>query len=333
MGREAERIQWLPGALGARRFARVALAGSPPCSLIARLEAPEDPTGRPAGVAPEPPLEPIRALLERHGLPVPSRFGGDDAGRIELLEDVGSVSLRDWVAKAPAMERRRVYGQACALVAALQRVSDPGGVPAFQRRLDATLFRYKADLFCRWSLAARPQPASVAERRAVQDAFERIARNAARSPARLAHRDFQSANLHLRDATSQTPRLVMIDLQGAFLAPPEYDLVCLLRDSYVELPEDEVSQLLEGVRPSLPDAPQAETCRERFDQLTLSRKAKDHARFLQAAGQRGDRRYLVHLPATARSLKGAARAAHRRDPAFADLADVMESLPESPCVP
>lgn len=331
LGREARRVEWLPGALGARSFARVELAEGDPRSLIARLEAPEDPTRRPPGVAPEPPLEPIRALLERHGLPVPARLGGDDAGRIELLEDVGSTSLQAWAARAPAVQRRRAYAQACDLVAALQRVGDPGGVQAFGRRLDAPLFRYKADLFCRWSLALRPETATRAEQHAVATAFEHIAEIAARAPARLAHRDFQSANLHLREDTAQVPRLVMIDLQGAFLAPPEYDLVCLLRDSYVELSEDEVSDQLERVRPCLPDAPEAETCRARFDLLTLSRKAKDHARFLQTAQQRGDRRYLVHLPATTRSLRAAARAAHRRDPAFADLAEIVESLPESPC--
>ena len=50
----------------------------------------------------------------------------------------------------------------------------------------------------------------------------------------------------------------MIDLQGAFLAPPEYDLVCLLRDSYVELEAEEVQEQLDRIRPELPDAPEPE---------------------------------------------------------------------------
>ena len=72
----------------------------------------------------------------------------------------------------------------------------------------------------------------------------------------------------------------MIDFQGAFLAPPEYDLVCLLRDSYVELPEAEVAHLLHRVRARLPDRPEAAVFQHRFDALTLTRKGKDHARFL-----------------------------------------------------
>ena len=331
LGHDPLLIEWLPGALGTRSFARVHLPGSSERSLIARVEAPEDPAGRPSGAQEEPPLEPIRALLERHGLPVPARLGGDAAGQIELLEDGGSTSLQTWVENASGVQRRHLYAQACELVAALQRVPDPGDVAAFRRRLDATLFRYKAELFCRWSLAARDRQPTTAERRVVREAFDHIASMTSRAPARLSHRDFQSANLHVREDKPGTPRLVMIDLQGAFLAPPEYDLVCLLRDSYVELPDSEVYEQLERVRPSLPDAPEPETCRERFDLLTLSRKAKDHARFLQAAGQRQDRRYLRHLPATTRSLRGAARAARRRNPALAELAEIIESLPESMC--
>ena len=54
---------------------------------------------------------------------------------------------------------------------------------------------------------------------------------------------------------------MLLDLQGAWLAPPEYDLVCLLRDSYVELPEPEIAQHLAAIRPALPDAPAPEEFR------------------------------------------------------------------------
>jgi aminoglycoside/choline kinase family phosphotransferase len=82
--------------------------------------------------------------------------------------------------------------------------------------------------------------------------------------------------------------LGLIDLQGAFLAPPEYDFVCLLRDSYLELPEAFVDSELARVRPALPAAPDAASFRARFELLTLTRKGKDHARFLYAAQERGD---------------------------------------------
>src|SRR5262245_66672323 len=91
LGAQVLGVEPLAAGLGLRRFARVRLSGGPAPTLIARVEAPEDPAGRPTGLQPEPPLEPIRALLERAGLPVPRRYGS--APGIELLEDYGDVSL------------------------------------------------------------------------------------------------------------------------------------------------------------------------------------------------------------------------------------------------
>ena len=124
---------------------------------------------------------------------------------------------------------------------------------------------------------------------------------------------------------------MLLDLQGAWLAPPEYDLVCLLRDSYVELPEPEVEAHLAAIRPVLPDAPPPEEFRRRFDLLTLSRKGKDHALFHFVARTRADSRYLRFLPATVRYLRAAAGRAAARDPRLAPLAELIAQLPEGPC--
>lgn len=338
LGATGVRIEWLAGELGLRRFARVWLEGGTHRSAVARVEAPEDAAGRPAGVAPEPPLEPIRALYEQAGLPVPARFGADSATGMELLEDVGDAPLRDVLAGVPEAERRALYEEACDLVPRIQAIvpadveaSARANVAAFRRRLDAPLFAYKAELFAEHALAARGRPATPAEREVVYAAFAAIARETAAAPARLAHRDLQSANLHVLFGREPGQRLAMIDLQGALLAPPEYDLVCLLRDSYVALPDAEVEHQLARIRPRLPDAPEPELFARRFDLLTLTRKGKDVARFLYAARERGDERYLGYVPGTLAMLRGAAQRSARREPAFAALAELIAELPESPC--
>ena len=324
LGREVLRVELIPGALGLRRFARVWLEGDP-ATLVARIGAPEDPAGRPPGIAPEPPLEPIRALLESGGLPVPRRLGADADAGIELLEDVGSVSLAEALLDSPAGEREAFYRELCSWIPRIQSLTDPGGVPAFRRRLDAAHFAYKADLFCRHSLRA-PSPAA---RRCVEEAFAAIGRSVNAAPQRLAHRDLQSQNVMLRGDGKQR-QLAMIDLQGALMTAPEYDLVCLLRDSYVELTPQEVDFHFERTRKALPDRPDAETSRQRFDCLTLTRKGKDHARYLYAASERGDTRYLAFVPTTVRQLRAAATAAAARDPAFSSFEELIHTLPEQP---
>lgn len=327
LGREALRIELMPGALGLRRFARVWLEGDPE-TLVARIGAPEDPAGRPPGIPPEPALEPIRALMESGGLPVPRRLGSDADADIELLEDVGTVSLAETLSGSSAIEREDLYRELCSWIPRIQALSDPGGVPAFGRCLDAAHFAYKADLFCRHSLRAP----SLAARRCVEEAFAAIGRAVNAAPQRLAHRDLQSQNVMLR-GDGKRRQLAVIDLQGALMTAPEYDLVCLLRDSYVELTAQEIDDHFERTRQALPDRPDAETSRQRFDCLTLTRKGKDHARYLYAASERGDTRYLRFVPTAVRQLRAAATAAAAREPGLSSLEELIHTLPIEPPTP
>jgi aminoglycoside/choline kinase family phosphotransferase len=335
-----------PG-LGSRRFFRVRLGGTRaaptshpkavPPTVVARVEAAEDAALRPASVAPEPALEPLRSLLEASGLPVPASYAVE-AG-LSLLEDVGDTSLEAAAAELSPAALSELYREACEHLPRLQRIEDPGDLAAFQRRLDAALYRYKAEQFIEWVLPwARANTrrrvgssASDGATTVVRDAFGWIAEHCGSAPARLAHRDYKAANLHLRPGITSGPRLVWIDLQGAFLAPPEYDLVCLLRDSHVELPEPLVQKLLGEIRGKLPDMPDPQSFERRFTLLTLTRNGKDLARYLYAAQVRNDERYLPLVPRAVRTLQAAASLAAGWDPSLARLGELLASLPENPC--
>jgi len=328
LGREVEDVQAIEPGLGSRRFHRVRLAGGDPPTVVARLEREEDPALRPAGVPPEPPLAPIRDWLARHGLPVFDLLASEPG--LQVLQDVGSESLEVAARTRPLEGVHELYREACGIAARLQHVPASAAVPNFERRLDAPLFAYKADQFVEWVLPLAGGPSSA---RVVREAFALVAEEADAAPRRLAHRDFKAANLHVVRRADHSEGLVMIDLQGAFLAPPEYDLVCLLRDSHVALDETFVQSALEEVRPRLPDAPDAETFRRRFTLLTLTRNGKDLSRYLYAARVRGDSRYVPLLPRAIATLKAASELARDWDPRLARLADVIARVPESPCVP
>src|SRR5688500_3345411 len=80
---------------------------------------------------------------------------------------------------------------------------------------------------------------SDAERGAVRDEWKAIAEELASEPRVLCHRDYHSRNLMLWGGS-----LNIIDFQDARLGPDTYDLASLLRDSYVDLPEPEVDDLI-----------------------------------------------------------------------------------------
>jgi aminoglycoside/choline kinase family phosphotransferase len=335
IGRPPHELVPISPGLGHRRFLRVVLGpDAEPASLILRIDPPAE-RRTVNGVAPEPELEPIRALLEAHGLPVPHAVAHDADRGWDLLEDVGDLSLEAAVARADARERIRLYRQAVHLVPRLQAISAPSPrIAAFERRLDAALIASKARKVIDWLLPeCLGRAATAVEAACIEGAFDAVAEAVADAPARLSHRDMKAANLHLRPAASATAglaggELVLIDLQGAFLAPPEYDLVCLLRDSQVPLPEEEVQAHLEAVREELPDAPSRDAYALRLDQLTLTRVGKDLAHYLHAARARGDTRYLSFVESGLRCWREAV--ARLRDEAelYRDLTRLIDDLPQ-----
>jgi aminoglycoside/choline kinase family phosphotransferase len=333
-GRLLEYESVAPG-LGTRRFFRLFVSPdskiAPLASVIARVEADEDASKRPAGVAPEPELEPLRDFLERSGIPVPRNFGGDAKSNIQFVEDVGDTSLEIAATTSTANQRRALYGEACALIPALQRLEPPTPtLEAFERRLDLQLFESKALRVIEWALpwwlGRAPYPS---EKTVITDAFAKISRVVADAPVRFSHRDLKAANIHIRKDATPGNRLVLIDLQGAFMAPPEYDLVCLLRDSHVPLPQDEVAAHLEATRPMLPAPPAPDVFIHRFTLLTLTRVAKDAAHYIHALTENDDSRYLRLVPAALSTLREAATRVATQDPAYERLANLIHELRET----
>jgi len=312
-----------PG-LGHRTFHRVRIERPPPgipASLILRIDPPE--LRAPVrGIPPEPELEPIRAHFEAAGIPVPASFGSDPARGFDLLEDVGDLTLEH---AARSLDRPRwleLDREAARLVARLQAVEPLPVTRA--RRLDRALIATKARKVVEWLLPeAFGRAATAAEKETIESSFAAVADLVETAPARLAHRDYKAANIHLRGDGA----LVLIDLQGAFMAPPEYDLVCLLRDSHLARDDAAIDAILLETIETLPDAPGADTARLRFDALTLTRVGKDLAHYLDAARSRGDDRYLPFVATGLAYVRTAAARLALRDDAWSAVAGLFDALP------
>src|SRR5690606_27638504 len=76
---------------------------------------------------------------------------------------------------------------------------------------------------------------TAAERAALSEEWSNIVTELAGERRVLCHRDYHSRNLMLHDG-----RLYMIDFQDARMGPDTYDLVSLLRDSYVDITDAEL---------------------------------------------------------------------------------------------
>ena len=138
-----------------------------------------------------------------------------------------------------------------------------------------------------------------AEREALRAEFAAIVRELASEPRVLCHRDYHSRNLMLHDG-----ELYIIDFQDARLGPDTYDLVSLLRDSYVDLPEQTVDELiayflaLKGRR-----AAAEREFRRRFDVMALQRNLKALGTFGYQTTARRNPVYIQYIPRTLRYVR------------------------------
>jgi aminoglycoside/choline kinase family phosphotransferase len=117
----------------------------------------------------------------------------------------------------------------------------------------------------------------------------------------------------------------VIDFQDARMGPDTYDLVSLLRDSYVDLAPDDVEALIAIFLERADASPDMTAFRERFDRMALQRNLKALGTFGYQASVRGNQAYL---PYVSRTL-GYVRDNLRRHPRFDGIAAVLgRAVPE-----
>ncbi len=121
-----------------------------------------------------------------------------------------------------------------------------------------------------------------------------IVRELAAEPPVLCHRDYHSRNLMLNEG-----QLYMIDFQDARMGPDTYDLVSLLRDSYVDLPEQTVEELVAYFL-ALKGAPDEPDFRRRFNVMALQRNLKALGTFGYQTTARHNPVYIQYIPRTLR---------------------------------
>ena len=312
----------LAGHASMRSYWRV---GTAPVSRVVMVmppdARPEEVTqgGRPA----EEPFVDVQRYLRGLGVRVPEILGfyeDDPRGALMVLEDLGDEMLETRLKAGASAEE--LYGRAVDQLAKLRARAErsPEGCVAYARSFDEGLYLWELHHFREWLLEAyREARLSAVERQALDREFERIARALSAEPKGFTHRDYQSRNLMVLPSGEQA----VIDFQDALLGPRQYDLVALLRDSYVELEGRLVESLLrrylarleaEG-GPALPYAP----FREVFDLLTVQRKLKDAGRFVYIDRVKRNDGFLVSIPLSLRYVR---EAFARR----ADLARLQELL-------
>jgi aminoglycoside/choline kinase family phosphotransferase len=321
-GGHSPRLETLAGGASIRRYHRVALDGGKLPSLVV-MELGDNPlkSEEAAGAAAptELPFINVQRYLARAGAAVPAIYRYDEARGLVYLEDLGDVTFESRVLDAGDTVRGDYYRQAIDALVALQRYAeahpDPGCI-AFSRGFDYTLLHWELEHFREYGLEAQGHALTAAERETLERSFRGIAEELAAQPRGFVHRDYQSRNLMVQDG-ARGPRLRLIDFQDALLGTRAYDLVGLLRDSYVALSPTLLDELVAYFveRAGL----DAERFGRLFDLQVVQRKLKDAGRFVFIDRVKKNPSFLVHIP---NSLAYVARSLVRL-PELAPLREIL----------
>jgi N-acetylmuramate 1-kinase len=251
-------------------------------------------------------------------VPVPRILGHADDLGVLALEDLGDVTLQAHLGSAPAARHAALYRQAVAFIDVFQKrgreLEDTKYLP-YGVAFDVPKLTWEMDFFIKHFLEGyRGIVFAARERDALRAEFARIVDELAGEPRVLCHRDYHSRNLMWRDE-----RLCIIDFQDARLGPDTYDLASLLRDSYVDLTEPVVDELIAYFLALQGRSGDDDTFRRRFDLMALQRNLKALGTFgYQTTGRRNPV-YIQYIP---RTLKYVRETVHRY-PRFTRLGEIL----------
>jgi N-acetylmuramate 1-kinase len=240
----------------------------------------------------------VARLLSSMPVPVPRILDHSRELGIIALEDLGDVTLQAHVGAASAAEHAALYREAVALITTIQhrgRELESSHYVPYNVAFDVEKLTWELRFFTKHFLEAyRGAPLSNATREALSEEFAAIAAELAAEPRVLCHRDYHSRNLMLHNG-----RLYIIDFQDARMGPDTYDLVSLLRDSYVDFSAQQLEALIAFFLAKRgASAAEDADFQRRFDLMALQRNLKALGTFGFQTTSRGNPVYIQYIPRT-----------------------------------
>lgn len=259
----------------------------------------------------------IAATWIHYGVRVPRILAQNLQQGFLLLEDFGDRLLRS---RLTEQNVDRLYTQAMNELHRIQTLPVKNLPP-----YDHALLAREMSLFRDWFLASWLEiDLTETERNCLDKVEALLIDSALKQPQRVVHRDYHSRNLMLLADDA----IGVIDFQDAVIGAITYDLVSLLRDSYVHWPESTVNS---WVKQFYLDAPwqselSLESFLQAFDWMGMQRQLKVCGIFVRLCRRDGKAAYLQDIPLTFKNLMHSAA----RYSEFSDFSDWLQQrvLPE-----
>ena len=235
----------------------------------------------------------ILKFLRSLDLPAPELFYYDIPQGLLFLEDCGTMTLENQLYSFP-QDKTLLYRQAVELLVRMQSKathSIDSTCPAYNRKFDVQKLMWEfnfmldhyVDDFCN-------SPLDGFAKKELSEVFTHLCESIAKEKLYFTHRDYHSRNLMF-----DRGRLVLIDFQDARMGPCQYDLVSLLKDSYVKIDDVLVEELIDFYVRLKEKEEGQKVDRERFDlifdEMSIQRNLKAVGTFAYQSVKKNNNRY------------------------------------------
>ena len=312
----AGRVVPLTGDASDRRYFRV-LPGGGPSFVLAVHTVPFDYASLP--------FVNVAGLFAAMPVPVPRVLGDAADVGVLALDDLGDVTLQAHLGAASADEHAALYRRAVSFIEVMQRrgreLADARFLP-YGIAFDVEKLTWEMDFFIKHFLEGyRGAQLTPADREALRSELAVMTTELASERRVLCHRDYHSRNLMYFAGD-----LHIIDFQDARMGPDTYDLVSLLRDSYVDLTDTTVDALIDYFLELRGTDESPAAFRRRFDLMALQRNLKALGTFGFQAAARNNPVYIQYIPRTLRYARENLYKYERFEPLRALLAAHVHEL-------
>ncbi len=170
---------------------------------------------------------------------LPVVFAADATHGLILEEDLGTVTLKEYCRlHKDTKEVESAYHNVLQRLISWQSPDIKASKTISSRSMDLEMFEWESDYFARHCVMEYFGLEKLLDK-TWEEQRKMLARESAKLPKSVMHRDFQSENILIHHG-----RVRFVDYQGARLGPAEYDLASLLFDPYNEsLDEHRVQRL------------------------------------------------------------------------------------------
>lgn len=243
-------------------------------------------------------------LLNEIGVEVPEIYYYDRKNKFLLAEDIGNLSLQLAV-KNDVHSSFVLYKQ---VIDVLSRMQVLGAqkilITKFlkKRKFDYDTLRWETEYFSEYFVGKYCHLIGLAEDKVLDFEFQKLAKELSEESLYFMHRDFQSQNIFLKHG-----KIRIIDFQGARRGLLAYDLVSLLKDSYMVLEDELREELIDYYLNTLIKEWKIKVSPEKFRRTFLYAGLQ---RNMQALGAfafltlvRGKSQFMQYIPAGVRYLK------------------------------